>query len=123
MNDIPYVIKKYPMTELDKRDFHLELMKQSITQPYELKQMLPVVSDGETESVYAVFTVNQNLIKTGIFVDGVGVDSKYLTAGQIEMLKNLGTLEVCGEKREIQEVSVQWDTDSAYGIEAEIKLK
>ena len=39
------------------------------------------------------------------------------------MLKNLGTLEVCGEKREIQEVSVQWDTDSAYGIEAEIKLK
>ena len=60
-----------------------------MTQPYELKQMLPVVSDGETESVYAVFTVNQNLIKTGIFVDGVGVDSKYLTAGQIEMLKNL----------------------------------
>ena len=60
MNDIPYVIKKYPMTELDKRDFHLELMKQSMTQPYELKQMLPVVSDGETESVYAVFTVNQN---------------------------------------------------------------
>ena len=111
------------MTELDKRDFHLELMKQSMTQPYELKQMLPVVSDGETESVYAVFTVNQNLIKTGIFVDGVGVDSKYLTAGKIEMLKNLGTLEVCGEKREIQEVSVQWDTDSAYGIEAEIKLK
>lgn len=53
------------------------------------------MSDGETESVYAVFTVNQNLIKTGIFVDGVGVDSKYLTAGQIGDVKefrNFGSL-------------------------------
>lgn len=123
MGKIPYLIEKYDIREFDKRDFHMKMMNQSMAHPYELKQIVPVVSSGETESVYCVYAVNHNLIETLLSEHGQYVDSKYLTGEQIGVLKNIGIVEVHGENKKIEEISIKWDADSVYGIRAEIKIK
>lgn len=123
MSNIPYLIKKHSLYEFDKEDFQSEMFRQSIGQPYELKQIVPVVSDGETESVYCIYALNRGLIETFLFENGKYADSKYLTGEQITLLKNIGIVEVHGENRKIEEISIKWDADSVYGIQAEIKIK
>lgn len=123
MSQIPYLIKKHSILELEKEGFDLKLMKESFGQPYELKQMIPVVSEGDTESVYSIFAINHNLIKTFIHINKETYSDKYLTAEQIELLKKLGSIEINGEKREINNITIQWDQDSVYNITAEIELK
>lgn len=123
MSSIPYLIEKHSVQKLDERDFHMELMNKSMQEPYELKQIVPVTSAGETEYVYCVYAVNNNLIKTTLTEYGQYVDSKYLTGEQIETLKNIGHIDVCGENKEIENVSIKWDSDSLYEMKAEIRLK
>lgn len=123
MSNIPYMVKKHSLSEFDDKDFHMEMMKQSIGQPYELKQIVPVVSDGETESAYFIYALNRSLIETVMLENGEYVDSKYLTGEQITLLKNIGIVEVHGENKKIEEISIKWDADSVYGIQAEIKIK
>ena len=123
MSNIPYLVKKHSLSEFDDKDFHMEMMKQSMGQPYELKQIVPVVSDGETENAYFIYALNRDLIETVLSEDGKYADSKYLTGQQIMLLKNIGTVEVRGENKKIEEISINWDADSVYGIQAEIKIK
>lgn len=123
MSNIPYLIKKHSLRELDDKDFHAELMKQSMGQPYELKQVVPIVSDGETENAYLIYALNRNLIETVMLENGEYVDSKYLPGEQIMLLKSVGTVEVNGENKNIEEISIKWNADSVYGIQAEIKIK
>lgn len=123
MSNIPYLIKKHSLREFDEQNFHMEMMKQSMQQPYELTQIVPVVSDGETENAYFIYALNRNLIETFLFENDQYVDSKYLTGEQIMLLKNMEAVEVHGENKKIEEISVKWDADSVYGIRAEIKIK
>ena len=123
MSNIPYLVKKHSLSEFNDKDFHMEMMKQSMGQPYELKQIVPVVSDGETENAYFIYALNRDLIETFLFEDGKYVDSKYLTGQQIMLLKDIGTVAVRGENKKIEEISINWDADSVYGIQAEIKIK
>lgn len=124
MSRIPYVVKKFTTDDLRNVDaFALRLSDESVGEPYELKQVVPVVSDGDTYDVYSIYVLNPMLIHTNLWIDENTCDDKFLTVEQIKFIKELGEIEIGGETRKVKDVTISWDTETYENIYATIDIE
>lgn len=122
MGGIPYIVKKYSMYDLEQKEFHMELMKESFGEAYELKQIIPIVVDGNTDGAFGVFAENFSLLKTIIHLDDR--DSiKYLTADQIKILDLKKEVKIEGENRRIVKIDIDLREDNVHGMCVHIYLE
>lgn len=121
MSAIPYKVKKFNLDEFTRDSITSKLQDETYDN-FTLKQILPIVDNGTTYDLYAIYEMNSNLIFTNLVINDDLIDDKYLTAEQIKLLKEIGIIEVNGVKREIEDIVISWK-DEFRQIFATISLK
>jgi hypothetical protein len=122
MASIPYYEKK---DKLDMKDVDLsvELLNSSFN-GHELCTILTKSDEGSTEpEATYIYKRNLELIFTNFETDDRDeIPDRYLTAGQIKLINDLGKMEIYGTKYKVEDVIISFNPDEDMFF-ATIKLK
>lgn len=119
MSKLQYYVERYTVNskKLVKKEYGAEQdIAEKLTfnseDTYELKQIIPLLSNGNTDDMFFVYSQNPELISTHIFFDNDEIsDDMYLTGSQLKLINDIGFIEVDVQKYKVEEVILSWNTE------------
>lgn len=113
MNMLDYYVKRCVLPHSENS--LCSLIRDEATDGFKLKQILTKSYEGSTEGeAFLIFEKDVDLISVNVFYNNGENESSeelLLTASKLELLRNIGLIEIDGERYSIKEITPCWKTE------------